>query len=68
MLSQEELARKLTLLERRYDRQFEIVFDAAREIMAREAPPKRGRIGFRLEEVITLAVSCSGFHGEIANR
>jgi hypothetical protein len=50
LLSQEELARKLTLLERRYDRQFKIVFDAIREIMTPTAPPKRRRIGFRLEE------------------
>ena len=47
LLSQEEIARKLLTLERRYDRQFKIVFDAIREIMSPELPPKRRRIGFR---------------------
>jgi hypothetical protein len=46
LMSQDEMARKLTLLERRYDQQFKIVFDAIRRLMAPEAPPKRRRIGF----------------------
>ena len=41
-----ELARKLEALERKYDRQFKVVFDAIREIMAPELPPKRRQIGF----------------------
>jgi len=47
LLSQEELARKLSALERRYDQQFKAVFDAIRQIMAPEIPPKNRRIGFR---------------------
>ena len=40
-----ELARKLAALEKRYDAQFKVVFDAIRELMA--PPPKsRRRIGF----------------------
>ncbi len=40
-----ELARKLTALERKYDQQFKVVFDAIRELMS---PPERARraIGF----------------------
>jgi hypothetical protein len=41
-----ELARRLDLLESKYDRQFKVVFDAIRELMA-PAPPAPGRrIGF----------------------
>jgi ORF6N domain len=50
LLSQEEMARKLSVLERRYDHQFKIVFDAIRKIMAPEIPPKSRRIGFRPQE------------------
>jgi hypothetical protein len=50
LLSPEGLARKLAELEQRYDRQFKIVFDAIREIMAPKVPPKPRRIGFRPEE------------------
>jgi len=40
-----ELARKLAALEKKYDAQFKVVFDAIRELMA--PPPKsRRRIGF----------------------
>ena len=40
-----ELARRLDALESRYDRQFKVVFDAIRELMAPPAQPKR-KIGF----------------------
>lgn len=39
------LARRLDALESKYDRQFRVVFDAIRELMAPPALPKR-RIGF----------------------
>ena len=43
----EELAGKLAELEQRYDQQFQIVFQAIREILtAPEAEPDRRRIGF----------------------
>jgi hypothetical protein len=41
-----ELALKLAELEKKYDRQFKIVFDAIRELMTPPAP-KRKEIGFR---------------------
>lgn len=44
-----DLAGKLAALEKRYDAQFKIVFDAIRDLMAPPAKPKR-RIGFREDE------------------
>jgi phage regulator Rha-like protein len=41
-----ELARKLNELERKYDDQFRVVFDAIRRLMEPEPEPKRGRFGF----------------------
>lgn len=41
------LARKLDELERKYDAQFRVVFDAIRELMQPPAPPEHKRIGFR---------------------
>src|SRR3989441_4834621 len=46
LASSEALARKLDALERKYDAQFKVVFDAIRQLMS---PPAAGRrmIGFR---------------------
>lgn len=44
-LSVEDLARKVGALERRYDDQFKVVFDAIRQLIAPPDPPKR-QIGF----------------------
>jgi hypothetical protein len=47
MLAQHaDLARKLDALEKKYDAQFKVVFDAIRELMT-PPEPKRRRIGFR---------------------
>ncbi len=47
--SHAELAHKLEALERKYDSQFKVVFDAIRQLMAApERPPKK--IGFQLKE------------------
>jgi ORF6N domain len=40
-----DLARKLEALEKRYDAQFKVVFDAIRELMARQRP-RNARSGF----------------------
>jgi hypothetical protein len=48
--SNEELARKLAALERKYDSQFKTVFDAIRQLMAPQPPPKRQQIGFKRDE------------------
>lgn len=44
--SNRELSRKLFDLEKRYDNQFKVVFDAIREIMHPKEPPKKRRLGF----------------------
>ena len=44
--SHADLARKLEALEKRYDAQFKVVFDAIRELMTPPEPPKKRRIGF----------------------
>src|SRR5450759_603299 len=44
-----ELARKLATLERKYDGQFKMVFEAIRDLMA-PTPREKSRIGFRKRE------------------
>jgi len=41
-----DLARKIVVLEKKYDHQFKVVFDAIRQLMAPDPPPKKRRIGF----------------------
>jgi len=45
LLSNVDLARKLNALEKKYDTQFKVVFDAIRELMTPPEPPRR-QIGF----------------------
>ena len=48
LASHEELARKLDALEKKYDAQFRVVFEAIRQLMAPPTPEqKKRRIGFR---------------------
>ena len=48
LASHEELARKLDALEKKYDSQFRVIFDAIRQLMAPPTPEqKKRRIGFR---------------------
>jgi len=47
--SHKDLARKLDELERKYDGQFRVVFDAIRQLMVAEEKPKR-KIGFEVKE------------------
>ena len=49
LLSNAALARKLSALEKKYDQQFKVVFDAIRELMVPPEKPKR-RIGFHSYE------------------
>jgi len=46
LASNAELARRLDELERKYDRQFKVVFDAIRQLMSSPVP-NRKQIGFR---------------------
>jgi hypothetical protein len=45
LVSHEELARKVDALEKQYDKQFKVVFDALRALMEPPKTPRR-RIGF----------------------
>ena len=45
LASHQRVARKLDVLEKKYDTQFRVVFEAIRQLMVDEATPKR-RIGF----------------------
>ncbi len=47
--SHKDLERKLETLEKRYDAQFKVVFDAIRQLMTPPEPRKRG-IGFIVKE------------------
>jgi len=47
--SHADLERKLTALEKKYDKQFKIVFDAIRALMSPPEKPRK-RIGFELRE------------------
>ena len=49
LASHADLARKLEALEKKYDAQFKVVFDAIRQLMATPEPKKRP-IGFLVEE------------------
>jgi hypothetical protein len=44
--SHADLARKVEALEKKYDSQFKVVFDAIRELMTPQTPATRRRIGF----------------------
>ncbi len=44
--SNKELSHKLEDLEKKYDKQFKLVFDAIRQLMTPPDPPKKQKIGF----------------------
>jgi len=46
LASNTDLARKLATLEKKYDAQFRVVFDAIRELMTAPEPKKKRPIGF----------------------
>jgi len=46
LASNVDLARKLAALEKKYDAQFKVVFDAIRELMTPPVPKKKRSIGF----------------------
>ena len=49
MSTHKDLARKLEVLEKKYDAQFKVVFDAIRQLMT-PPQPKTRRIGFLVKE------------------
>jgi len=48
ILSVEELARKVNTLEKKYDTQFKVIFDAVRQLMQPPPEPPRKKIGFHV--------------------
>ncbi len=50
LASHRDLARKLEELEKKYDAQFKVVFDAIRHLMEAPPPTPRRRIGFRVQD------------------
>jgi hypothetical protein len=50
LLSNADLARKLADLERKYDSQFRVVFEAIRQLMAPPPSPPKPEIGFHVKE------------------
>jgi hypothetical protein len=50
MATHKNLARKLEELEKKYDKQFAVVFEAIRQLMTPSEPPPKRRIGFGVEE------------------
>ncbi len=49
LTTNKDMARKLAEMEKKYDAQFKVVFDAIRELMTPPTPPRR-RIGFHRNE------------------
>ena len=50
LATHKDLARKLEELEKKYDEQFRVVFEAIRQLMAPPQRPPKRRIGFGVEE------------------
>ena len=50
LASHEDLARKLNALEKKYDAQFKVVFDAIRQLMEPPPPKPKRQIGFRTDK------------------
>ena len=47
LMSNADLAQKVIALEKKYDAQFKVVFDAIRDLMERPLSPEKPRIGFQ---------------------
>jgi len=49
LLTHKDLQRKIDNMEKKYDHQFKIVFDAIKQLITHEEPKKKKPIGFRRE-------------------
>jgi len=49
LATHKDLQRKIEAMEKKYDSQFKVVFDAIRQMMI-PAEPKKGKIGFQRDE------------------
>jgi hypothetical protein len=59
LASNAQLARKLDTLEKKYDAQFKVVFDAIRQLMTPAEPNKR-KLGFLVKEPAAFVFHVSG--------
>ena len=50
LLTNAELSRKLEELEKKYDSQFQVVFNAIRQLMQPPDPPSKPQIGFHVRD------------------
>ena len=50
LVTHEAIAQRLAALERKYDGQFDVVFEAIRELMAPPPTRRRRRIGFEISD------------------
>ncbi len=66
LASHADLARKLEDLERKYDAQFKVVFDAIRQLMTLPEP-KRKQIGFHAKSLKRCQSTVSGRPGAIGS-
>ncbi len=55
LATHKDLARKLDALEKKYDAQFQVVFDAIRRLMEPEELPPGQQIGFKAKKEDLLA-------------
>jgi len=52
LATHKDLARKLADMEKKYDHQFKVVFDAIRQLMTPPDTKKKSKIGFRRDKEI----------------
>ena len=65
LTSNKELAKRLDELEKKYDAQFRVIFDAIRQLMTPQEPePPKKRIGFLVEEPHVPYKSSKGYKRE----
>lgn len=65
LATHKDLARKFDALETKYDRQFKVVFDAIRQLMEPDKPPKQQRIGFQHKKIMKQPELCAGCGGTL---
>ena len=56
MLGHKELQKKIEAMEDKYDRQFKIVFDTIRQLIAEDAKPRR-----KIESGLCITFFCKGY-------
>jgi phage regulator Rha-like protein len=64
LATHKELARKLDELERKYDAQFRVVFEAIRQLMAPPTAAEKRRIGFHVSSPSDVESKGSGYGGD----